>query len=64
VADLDAAEPVTIYEDPGDGERILVNGHHRVAAAQRLGRTSINADVQPGTHIDATLYRDLQCQPY
>jgi hypothetical protein len=63
MADLDAANPVLLYANESNGERILVNGRHRVEAARRLGRTSIKADVRPGTREDATLYRDLHGQP-
>jgi hypothetical protein len=56
MADLHAAPPVLVYEHAG--ERILVNGHHRVEAARRLGRTWIEAEVRPGTRLDATRYFD------
>jgi len=58
---LDGADPVLVYEN--DRERILVNGHHRVEAARRLGRTSIRADVRSGTRQNAVQYRDLHGQP-
>ena len=46
--------PVVVF-DTGN-ERILVGGHHRVAAAQRLGRTEVEAEVRPGTRADALAY--------
>jgi ParB-like nuclease domain len=50
-ANLDQATPVTVF-DSGDG-LLLADGYHRVAAAQRLGRTTIRADVRRGTRSDA-----------
>ena len=50
---------VLVYQNPADGERIPVNGHHRLEAARRLGRTRIDADLRAGTRQDALLYRDL-----
>ena len=48
---LDEAEPVTVFElDEG---LLLADGHHRVEAAQRLGRSTITADVRLGTRSDA-----------
>jgi hypothetical protein len=60
----DAIRAVLVYENQANGERILVNGHHRVESAQRLGRTEIDADIRPGTRVDATLYRDLVRRPW
>ena len=53
---FDTLEPVLVYEN--EGGRILVAGHHREAAARRLGRTAIRAIVRPGTRMMATLFRD------
>lgn len=50
--------PVTVYENQENGERILVNGHHRVEAARRLGRLTVEADVTPGDRVDAHRYWD------
>lgn len=48
---LDEAEPVTVFDlDEG---LLLVDGHHRVEAAQRLGRRTLKADVRPGNREDA-----------
>ena len=55
---LDDADPVLVYEHEGSGERILVNGHHRVEAAHRMGRTMIKAEIQPGNREDAQRYLD------
>ncbi len=59
---LDAADPVLVYEHKVSGERILVDGHHRVEAAHRLGRTMIKAQVQPGNREDALRYLDQRGQ--
>ena len=48
---------VEVFENPTDGERSLVNGHHRTEAATLMGWTQISAIVKPGTR--ATLYWDL-----
>lgn len=50
-AALDEATPVTVF-DVG-GRLLLADGHHRVAAAESLGRTSLMADVRSGTTSDA-----------
>ena len=51
-AALDAATPVTVFDV--DGRLLLADGHHRVAAAQMLGRTEVLADVRrSGTTRDA-----------
>jgi ParB-like chromosome segregation protein Spo0J len=51
MANIDAWEPVTVF-DTGDA-LILADGHHRVEAARRLGRTTIKADIRRGTQHDA-----------
>ena len=50
---------VLVYQNPADGERISVNGHHRLESARRLGWTRIDADLRAGTRQDALAYRDL-----
>jgi hypothetical protein len=55
---------VLIYENPHGGERILVNGHHRVEAARRLNQSQIDAELKPGTRIDASMYRDSERKPW
>jgi hypothetical protein len=49
---LDEADPVQVYEDD-DGCLVLLGGHHRVAAALRLGRRAIEAEVKQGDKQDA-----------
>lgn len=56
----DEIRNVLVYENPTDGERILVNGFHRVEAARILGRTMVAADLRPGTRSEAVLYLDAQ----
>jgi ParB-like nuclease domain len=55
---------VLVYENPLDGERILVNGHHRVESARRLNWAQIDADVRTGTRQDTLSYRDLERRPW
>jgi ParB-like chromosome segregation protein Spo0J len=46
--------PITVYIQ-GEGDRtryVLADGHHRVTAARRAGRTSLNAYIREGT-LDA-----------
>jgi len=62
-ANLDNADPVLVYEHKVSGERILVDGHHRVEAAHRLGRTTIKAEIQPGSREDALRYFDQRADP-
>jgi hypothetical protein len=59
MAHPDEIKDVVVYENPAGGERIPVNGHHRVESARRLGWDRISADLRPGTRQDALLYRDL-----
>lgn len=58
VSTLDDAGAVLVYE--GQDGRILVNGHHRVEAARQLGRTQVQAELVPGTFLDATRFVDLR----
>jgi uncharacterized protein (DUF1015 family) len=51
VEDVTRAEPVAVFDLP-EG-LLLVDGHHRVEAAQRLGYATITADVHQGTRTDA-----------
>lgn len=51
---LDEEPPVTVFVI--DGRLLLADGHHRVAAAERLGRTRVRADVRDGTRHDALEY--------
>jgi hypothetical protein len=51
VEHLAEAAPVTVF-DTGD-HLVLADGHHRVAAAERLGRTTISAEVRRGGPGDA-----------
>ena len=48
---LDETASVTVF-DTGT-ELILADGHHRIEAAQRLGRTTIEADLRSGTRHEA-----------
>lgn len=50
---------ILIYENPSNGERIVVNGCHRTEAARRLDRAEIDAELRSGTRVDALRYRDL-----
>jgi ParB-like chromosome segregation protein Spo0J len=51
---LDEADPVTVFQlDEG---LLLADGHHRVEAAQRLGRASIKADIRSGSRADALAF--------
>jgi hypothetical protein len=47
----DTAPPVTVFDV--DGTLLLADGYHRVAAAQRLGRTTVRAEVRRGQRADA-----------
>jgi ParB-like chromosome segregation protein Spo0J len=51
---LDDLPPVTVYRLP-DG-LLLVDGYHRLAAARRLGRTTVRAEVVSGTKADALAF--------
>lgn len=46
---------IVVYED-SDGARWLADGWHRLAAAQRLRRKEIMAEVRQGTRRDALLH--------
>jgi hypothetical protein len=47
---LDDATPVVVYNV--HGRLLLADGYHRLAAAQRLGRDSIRAEVRHGERGD------------
>jgi hypothetical protein len=58
---LDQAPPVTVFDI--DGHLLVADGHHRVEAAQRLGRDTIRADVRRGSRRDALRFAvDVGCQ--
>jgi hypothetical protein len=44
--------PVLVFAD-GNGTAWLVDGYHRTAACERLGRDNVLAEVRTGTHDDA-----------
>jgi hypothetical protein len=48
---LDDLPPVTVFRLPGG--LLLVDGYHRLAAARRLGRTTVPAEVRTGSETDA-----------
>ena len=51
---LDALPPVVVFDT---GERLLlVDGHHRLAAARRRGLESVEAEVRLGSRHDALRY--------
>src|SRR5262249_34186980 len=47
----DRMPPITVFEV--DGRWLLADGFHRHAAAARLGRRSIRAEIRPGTFAEA-----------
>jgi hypothetical protein len=48
---LDESTPVVVFNV--DGLLLLADGHHRVAAAEQLGRSTVRADVREGQRSDA-----------
>lgn len=56
VKHLDEADPIVVFRN--SIETVLADGHHRVIAASRLGRLTIEADVRPGDRWDALRYSD------
>ena len=51
---LDQLPPIVLYKL--DGDLILADGFHREAAAQRIGRSQIEAEVRKGTREEALEY--------
>src|SRR5919199_1477444 len=51
---LDELPPVVVF-DTEEG-LLLADGYHRVAAARRLGRKAVEAEVRPGSRHEALLY--------
>jgi ParB-like chromosome segregation protein Spo0J len=49
---LDQLPPVTVFALE-DQTLLLVDGYHRVAAAQQAGRTTVRAEVRVGTKSEA-----------
>ena len=49
---LDQLPPVTVFALE-DQTLLLVDGYHRIAAAQQAGRTTIRAEVRVGTKAEA-----------
>ncbi len=62
MAHLDTVEPIVVAEDV-DGELTVADGLHRVEAAKRLGRSTIRADVYPGSKYDAGRFPTLGWPP-
>ncbi|MCU1574006.1 MAG: novG [Micrococcaceae bacterium] len=54
---LDEATPVDVFDV--DGLMLLADGHHRVAAAEQLGRSTIRAVVRKGTRRDALQFATI-----
>lgn len=48
---LDESSPVVVFNV--NGLMLLADGHHRVAAAQQAGRSTVKADVREGQRGDA-----------
>ncbi|MGO4385819.1 ParB/RepB/Spo0J family partition protein [Specibacter sp. RAF43] len=47
---LDESTPVVVFNV--NGNLLLADGHHRLAAAQQLGRSTVRADVREGRRSD------------
>jgi hypothetical protein len=52
---LDELPPVTVFR-LDDEALLLVDGYHRVAAAQARGRATVIADLRVGTRADAVAF--------
>ncbi len=48
---LDDLPPITVFDTPAG--LLVVDGYHRLAAALRLGRQTIDADVHTGSRTEA-----------
>ena len=48
---LDESTPVVVFSV--NGSLLLADGHHRVAAAEQLGRSTVRAEVREGERVDA-----------
>lgn len=48
---LDESAPVVVFSI--NGNLLLADGHHRVAAAEQLGRSTVRAEVREGERGDA-----------
>jgi hypothetical protein len=48
---LDESTPVVVFSV--NGSLLLADGHHRVAAAEQLGRSTVRAEVREGDRGDA-----------
>ncbi|UKA76177.1 ParB N-terminal domain-containing protein [Arthrobacter sp. FW306-07-I] len=48
---LDESLPVVVFDV--EGVLLLADGHHRVAAAQKLGRTRVKAELRKGQRGEA-----------
>jgi len=53
---IDQLPPVTVFRLLEDQTLLMVDGYHRVAAAQLAGRTSVQAEIRAGTKTDAMQY--------
>ena len=51
---LDALPPVVVFDTPQGP--LLADGYHRVAAARRLGRKTVEAEVRVGSRQEALRY--------
>ncbi|WP_426976324.1 ParB/RepB/Spo0J family partition protein [Pseudarthrobacter sp. O4] len=51
VKHLDESTPVVVFNV--NGNLLLADGHHRVAAAEQLGRSTVRAEVREGKRSDA-----------
>jgi hypothetical protein len=54
---FDSLPPITVFHITDDSEQfVLVDGFHRVAAAELLGLEEIEAEVKEGSYRDALIY--------
>jgi hypothetical protein len=52
---LDELPPITVFRLE-DQTLLLVDGYHRVAAAQEAGRATVDADIRAGTRAEAVQF--------